>query len=111
MQDTVKFLEWKGKEYPLVFNLNVMEKIQDEYKTFKNWTELVENVEEINIKALKFGIKEIINEGLDIEGEKELLTDKQIGRLLTEIGMEKVTQNMQEIIIDSTKTDEESKNA
>lgn len=110
MQETMKYLEWNGKKYPLVFNLNVMERIQEEYKTFKNWTSLVENAEEIDIKALKFGIKEIINEGLDIQGEKEILTDKQIGRLLTEVGMSKATQSMQEIIVDSTKNDAESKN-
>lgn len=110
MLDTIKFLEWNGKKYPLVFNLNVMEKIQEEYKSFKNWTNLVENTDEIDIKALKFGIKEIINEGLDIQGDAELLTDKQIGRLLTEVGMSKATQSMQEIIVDSTKNDEEIKN-
>lgn len=110
MQETIKFLEWNGKKYPLVFNLNVMEKIQEEYKTFKNWTSLVENIEEIDIKALKFGIKEIINEGLDMQEETELLTDKQVGRLLTEVGMSKATKSMQEIIVDSTKSDEESKN-
>ena len=110
MQETMKHLEWKDKNYPLVFNLNVMEKIQEEYKTFKNWTSLVENSEEIDIKALKFGIKEMINEGLDIEEDTEFITDKQVGRLLTDLGLEKVNSTMQEIVIESSKTEEESKN-
>lgn len=110
-ETTMKKIEWNGREYPLVFNLNVMEKIQDEYKTFKNWSTLVESTEEIDIKALKFGIKEMINEGLDIQGETEQITDKQVGRLLTDIGMKKATKTMQEIVVESSKIEEESKNA
>ena len=111
MQETaMKKIEWNGREYPLVFNLNVMEKIQDEYKTFKNWSSLVESTEEIDIKALKFGIKEMINEGLDIEGSQDLINDKQIGRLLTDIGMKKATKAMQEIVVESAKVEDTSKN-
>jgi len=109
-ETTMKKIEWNGREYPLVFNLNVMEKIQDEYKTFKNWASLVENAEEIDIKALKFGIKEMINEGLDIEESQDFITDKQIGRLLTDVGMKKATQTMQDLVVESSKIEEESKN-
>ncbi len=109
-ETTMKKIEWNGREYPLVFNLNVMEKIQDEYKTFKNWSSLVESTEEIDIKALKFGIKEMINEGLDIEGNQDLITDKQIGRLLTEVGMKKATQTMQDLVVESSKIEQDSKN-
>ena len=111
MQETpIKNIEWKGKEYPLVFNLNVMEKIQDEYKTFKNWSDLVENSEETNIKALKFAIKEMINEGLEIKGETCFVSEKDVGRLLTDIGIKKATQAMQEVVIESSNIEENSKN-
>ena len=30
-------INYKGKEYSLVFNLNVMEEIQDEYKSLEAW--------------------------------------------------------------------------
>ena len=33
MKDVNGKIEYKGKEYNLAFNLNVMEKIQDEFET------------------------------------------------------------------------------
>ena len=63
-------LTYKDKEYKLVFNLNVMEKIQDEYKTLDAWGALTDGSEgEVNIKALVFGVTEMINEGIDIDNE------------------------------------------
>ena len=57
----------------------------------------------------------MINEGIDIENEskevkREFLTDKQVGRIITEIGMETLAKKMKETVIDSTKNDEEAKN-
>ena len=58
----------------------------------------------------------MINEGIDIENEtaeikREFLTEKQIGRIITEIGMSKMTEKVQETVIDSTKKEnEEEKN-
>ena len=71
---------------------------------------------EVNIGALKFGITEMINEGIDIENEtaetkREFLTEKQVGRIITELGIEKMTEKVQETVIDSTKNEnEEEKN-
>lgn len=117
MQDTIKHINYKGIDYPLVFNLNVIEKIQEKYGSYEKWGEMTEGKEnEINIGALKFGITEMINEGIDIENEntetkKAFLTDKQVGRMLTELGIEKMTEKVQETVIDSTKNEnEEEKN-
>lgn len=44
-----------------------MESIQNEYETLSNWSELIRNKKEPNIKALKFFITEAINEEIDIE--------------------------------------------
>ena len=115
MQDTRKYINYKGINYPLVFNLNVIEKIQEKYGSYEEWGEMTvgkENEEgentEVDIGALKFGIPEMINEGIDIENEtaeikREFLTVKQIGRILTEIWMSKMTDKVQETVIDSTK--------
>ena len=71
---------------------------------------------EVNISALKFGITEMINEGIDIENEckepkREFLTEKQVGRIITELGLQKITQKVQDTVIESTKNeDEEEKN-
>lgn len=117
MQDIIKHINYKGIDYPLVFNLNVIEKIQEKYGSYEKWGEMTEGKEsEVNISALKFGITEMINEGIDIENEtaeikREFLTEKQIGRIITEIGMSKMTEKVQETVIDSTKKEnEEEKN-
>ena len=116
MQDTMKHINSKGVEYPLVFNLNVMEKIQEKYGSYEKWGDLTDGKDsEINIGALKFGILEMINEGIDIENEgqenkRDFITDKQVGRIITDIGMEALAEKMKETVIDSTKNDEEEKN-
>lgn len=113
MQDIIKHINCKGTNYPLVFNLNVLENIQEKYGSYEKWGEMTDGKEsEINIGALKFAIKEMINEGIDIENEnaeirKEFLTDKQVGRILTEIGISEMVNKVQETVIDSTKNEEE----
>ena len=108
-------LTYKDKDYKLVFNLNVMERIQDEYKTLDAWGELTDGSKgEVNIKALVFGITEMINEGIDIDNDENgtnepFVSHKKVARMLTEIGIERAAQNMNNIVIESTKDD--SKNA
>ena len=116
MQEKIKHINANGIEYPIVFNLNVMEKIQNEYETLEKWGELTDGKErEIDVKALKFGITEMINEGIDIENEecevkREYLSEKQVGRIITDIGYQKLANDVQRTVIDSTKTDNEPKN-
>lgn len=70
MIDKVNYLETKTEKYPLVFTLNVMESIQEKYGTIEAWSNLIQREGEPDIKALKFFITEAINEGLEIENEK-----------------------------------------
>lgn len=117
MSEKIKHIKINDIEYPLVFNLNVMESIQDKYESIQKWGELTDGKEkEINIKALKYGITEMINEGIDIENEgkeekRNFLTEKQVGRIITEFGTEKIAIAAQDTVIESTKNDNESKNA
>ena len=117
MYNITKHINYKGIDYPLVFNLNVIEKIQEKYGSYEKWGEMTEGKEdEVNIGALKFGITEMINEGIDIENEtaeikREFLTEKQVGRIITEIGVQKMADRVQETVIESAKDkDEEEKN-
>ena len=116
MQEKIKHITANGIEYPLVFNLNVMEAIQEKYETLEKWGELTDGKErEVDIKALKFGVTEMINEGIDIENEnnevkRNFLTEKQVGRIVTDIGVEKLSTDVQKTVIDSTKSDNELKN-
>lgn len=116
MINTIKHFKYKDTEYPLAFTMNVLEKIQDKYGSYEKWGDMTDGKEqEVNIGALKFGITEMINEGIDIENEelenkREFLTLKQVGRIITELGMSKMTTQIQEVVVESTKQDEEEKN-
>lgn len=116
MKEISKELEYKDKKYKLVFNLNVMEVIQDKYGTLENWGKLTDGTEndgEPNAKAVIFGITAMLNEGIDIENEEngtkeKMLTNKQVGRMITDIGLQSSAQLMNGVVIDSTKSGEKN---
>lgn len=114
MKDINGEIEYKGKTYKLVFNLNVMEKIQEKFETIDKWASLTSGKEqETNVKALKYGFTEMINEGLEIEAEENgvdfvPITEKQVGRMLTDLGLEKMTEALQTTVVESTKSDEKN---
>lgn len=106
-------LEYKNKKYNLVFNLNVMEAVQEEYETLDNWGSLTDGSKgEPNAKAVIFGFTQMINEGIDIANEEKeekdnFLTLKQVGRMITEIGLQDATKKLNKAVIESTKDDEQ----
>lgn len=114
MKDTNGEIKYKDKTYKLAFNLNVMEKIQDQYGTIDKWAELTSGKEqEVNVKALKFGFAEMLNEALEIEADEKgeeftPITEKQVGRMLTEIGLDKMQETLQQTVVESTKSDEKN---
>lgn len=115
MIDKIIYLETDSEKFPLAFTLNVMEALQDEYGTLSEWSELIRNQKEPNIKALKFFITEAINEGIDIENEKSdekrtSITSAKAGRIITEIGFQKVAKTINKMVSESVKTKENSKN-
>ena len=130
MKDVKKTFTHNGVDYPLVFNLNVMESVQEKYGSVELWGDLtdgtfngkadyekkngvgswdeleeedkVANKGEPDAKAIIFGFTEMINEGLDMENEellargenpRKLMTLKQVGRLITAIGIDIATQS------------------
>lgn len=109
MKDFNGQIEYKGKTYKLYFNLNVMEQIQEEYGTIEKWGELSDGANgEVNAKAVIFGITAMINEGIDIENDEKgtdikPLTLKQVGRIITEIGLQEATKTLNNTVIESTK--------
>lgn len=115
MIDKITYLETDSEKFPLAFTLNVMEALQDEYGTLSEWSELIRNQKEPNIKTLKFFITEAINEGIDIENEKSdekraPITSAKAGRIITEIGFQKVAKTINKMVSESVKTKENSKN-
>lgn len=104
------------KTYSAIFNLNVMEEIQEEYGTIEEWGNLTDGKSgEVNAKALIFGMRAMINEAIDMDNEKNgvnkpLLTLKQVGRIISEAGLQKSAETLNKAVIDATK-DDQQKNA
>lgn len=114
MNEFSEMIEYNGTSYNLVFNLNVMERIQEKYGTMDKWGELSDgSAGEPDIKALKFGLREMLNEGIDIANEENgtdipMLTLKQVGRMITAIGFDRIAEAMNGTVIGSTKSDEKN---
>lgn len=114
MREVSSKINYKDKEYKIIFNLNVMEAIQDEYKTLENWGSLTDGKSgEVNVKALVFGITAMINEGIEIDNEDNgtndpLLTHKKVARIISEIGLNKAAQDMNELVVESAGNDEKN---
>ena len=118
MKKEISYIVNGDKKYPIVFNMNVMEEIQEAYGSIKNWGAIVENSEggEPKIKDLKAGLLLMINEAIDIENEntgenRPLLSLKQVGRLISDVGFDEVTKKIINLSVASTNTgDYEGKN-
>lgn len=118
MKELNEKVTYRGNEYSLVFNFNVMEEIQNEYGTIDHWAELTEGGKgrkknEPDAKAVIFGFTSMLNEGIEIDNEEngtdiKPLTHKQVGRMLTEIGLGELSEKMQKTVIKSTKSNEKN---
>ena len=111
MKNTVVYIETEKKTIPLVFNLNVMEEIQERYGSLDNWGELTKGDGEPKIKELKTGIMIMMNEGIEIENynngtNEPILNEKQVGWIMSEVGIEGIVKKVQEVTIASTKTED-----
>ena len=113
MKELSKSIIYRDKEIKLVFNLNVMERIQEEFGTVDKWGKLTDGESgECDIRALKFGLTEMINEAIDIDNDENgtdepFYTTKQVGRIITEVGLAEVTKTLNQTVIESTKDDSE----
>ena len=115
MKDIEKKITYNGKDYLIVFNLNVMEEIQEKYGTLQKWGDLTDGGEagEPSAEAVIVGFTAMLNEGIDIMNEKngtkeKPLTQRQVGRMITEIGLAKATGTLQDTVIESTKSNEKN---
>ncbi len=109
MGNEIKYIETKKEKYPLLFSLNVMEAMQNEYGTLSRWSELLEpgTGKEPNLKAVLFLFKELINEGIDYENEEKnetrvFINERTAGRIMTEIGFKNIVSQLKGIVTTST---------
>ena len=117
MLDKIEYIEDGEIKYPMAFTINVMEAAEEKYGGVEKWAKLMDQ-EEPSYKAVKFMVLEIINEGIDIENEKlkddkkkEPLTSKQVGRLITRIGLDEIGVKVFKLIQESLPKGDKSKNA
>lgn len=113
MKDINGTIQYKDKTYRLVFNLNVMESIQAEYGSVDKWAEMTDGEGEPDAKAVIFGFTQMINEGIEIANDEngtdeKLLTHKQVGRMITDIGLSDATMTLNKTVIDSTQSEEKN---
>lgn len=135
MKDVNGSIKYKGIDYRLVFNLNVMEAIQEEYGSIEAWGDLTDGTAngrkaymgdwddlseeekeklkgEPDAKAVIFGFTQMINEGIDIANEEgedlKPLTLKQVGRMITEVGLSNASNTMKNTVIASAQSEEKN---
>lgn len=120
MKDISTEIEYKGKKLKMVFDLNVMQAIQDEYGTFGKWGDLTDGKDEDlpegkepNVKAIIFAVKEMLNEGIEIQNEEngtgeKPFTHRQVGRIITDLGIAEMNKQMKQTVIASTQSTEKN---
>lgn len=121
MKDIMDTLTYKGREYKLVFNFNVLEEIQNEYGTLGKMLDEAygHKTGEPSAKALAFIIKAMVNEGIDIDNEDKtepepFITARQANRMLTDFvqknGVDNVVKTIDDLMGRSLQGGENSKN-
>lgn len=115
MKDVSTTIRYKDKDYKLVFNLNVMEEIQEQFESVEKWGSLCEpaNNVEPDVKAIKYGFRAMLNEGIDIDNEENgtdnpLLTLKQVGRMITELGTGEAMNALNQTVVKSSQNTEKN---
>ena len=116
MKDIKGCIETEKAKYPVVFNLNVMQELQEEFGSIQEWGDRVDGANgDPNIKALKYGMMLMINEAIDIENEENgtnrpFVTEKQVGRIITEVGIGKASEVLKGTTQKSVDSGEQPKN-
>ena len=91
-----------------------MELIQEKYGSLSEWGKLTDGSKgEPNAKAVIYGFTAMINEGIEIENEEKRadekpLSLKQVGRMISNIGLQSATAALNNTVIESTKSDEKN---
>ncbi|MEE3440294.1 hypothetical protein, partial [Ruminococcus sp.] len=99
-----------------------MATLQKKYGSIQAWADVVEpkpkkNGERIepDLDALIFFFTEAFNEGIEVENEekninRQLLTSRQVGRLVTKLGLEEANKKLKEAVINAQPEKVEEKN-
>lgn len=114
MKEITTYINYRGREIGLIFNLNVMEELQAKFGSIDAWQKKCYGESgEVDIAALKYGFLTMMNEQLDIENEEngadiQPFTLRQVGRILTEIGLQNLADVIGDTILKSTESTEKN---
>lgn len=110
--DQVKYLELGERKIPALFDLNVVAELQEKYGSLTDWNNACfPQGKEPRLKPLICAYTLAINEGYEITNQPTRLSEKEVGRILTELTLSKAAAKMQQMVVDSTKSGNEEKNA
>ncbi len=117
-ENELQHVEINGVDYPFIYSLNVMSAVQKKYGSMDKWSKIVEPKPiknkkgemiqpEPDLEALIFFFTEAFNEGIEIENEtkgnaRQLLSQKQVGRLVTTLGLKEANQKLKEAVISAS---------
>ena len=111
IKEVLRTIDYNGKKYTMAFNLNSMAEIQKKYGSIGTWGELVnaKNPEGVDIVALRYGLMCMLNEGIDIDNEKNgtnepFLNERQAGRIIMGFSAERTAETMNDLVVESVKT-------
>lgn len=112
MKDYKVVFQVEDEKYSAIFNLNVMDQIQEEYGSIQKWGALTDSKNgEPNAKAIIFGFRAMINEAIDIENDekgenKPFYSLKQVGRIISRAGLQKSAIALNNAVIQATQEDD-----
>jgi len=96
-----------NKDYPLAYDLNVIEIIQEKYGTMDKWYDKLSGGKtgEVRIGDIIWIFKEMFNEGIEIHNDENndtmpSVTLKQAGRLISKYGPKEATEKLKEMVTD-----------
>lgn len=122
MKDIMDTLKYKDKEYELIFDLNVLQEMQDKYGTMTKCLDEAygKKTGEPSIKAIAFLVTAMINEAIDIKNEEKgtnepPVTEKMVNRMLSEFmrnsgDLSAVVSKIDDLMAKSLQGGEDSKN-
>lgn len=123
LEEKMEYIIVNEVKYPLVFNLNVMEHMQNEYGSMDEWGKAAEPTKKVtsfdkkthkkieivkklepSFKVLIWTFQEFINEGIRKENKSkneksEYLTHEDVGDLMTVYGIENLTPIMKRLTV------------
>lgn len=112
MIDKIHEFEIRGKKYPIAFNLNVIEAIQEKYKGLEEWEKALGSEKDGEaISTLKWTLWMFVNAGIETNNfekgeERATITIEQAGMLVGGTSdMRKIMETIQKVVTDSSPTE------